>query len=128
MANRESLEDALARLTRANPRYALEAYYFLYEALDFTQKKLDREGHVTGRELLEGIRALALEQFGLMARTVLESWGVQTTDDFGEMVFLLVLNDLLKKTDKDCRDDFRNVYDFREAFDQGYQISTTEVE
>src|SRR5437870_5737356 len=91
----------LAELVRRDQRYAYEAYEFLFAALHHTQKMLGRspepevreeapEYHVCGRELLDGVRDLALKQFGLMARAVFQSWGVQRTDDFGEMVFNLV--------------------------------------
>jgi uncharacterized repeat protein (TIGR04138 family) len=73
--------------------------------------------HVTGRELLEGIRRYAMKHFGLMARTVFETWGLHKTDDFGEIVFKLVDAGLMRKTEADTREDFRQVYDFAQAFE-----------
>ncbi|MBN1441439.1 MAG: hypothetical protein JXA90_01970 [Planctomycetes bacterium] len=110
------------RLLKADSRYDAEAYNFVYEALDYTLKhvlkgKKRSSQHVCGRELLEGVRLFALEQFGCLARSVFESWGVRVTDDFGQIVFNLVEYDLMGKQESDRREDFSNVYDFREAFD-----------
>lgn len=116
------LEPILAR----DRRYSREAYLFVREALDFTQKLIIRENHgacrhVTGQELLEGIRQYALQQFGPMASTVFEEWGVLRCSDFGEIVFNMVEASLLAKTEKDTRDDFQNGYDFSEAFQKPYR-------
>lgn len=104
-------------LLKGDPRYKADAYEFLMQALHFTQKKLNRKGHVTGKELLGGIKEYALDKFGPMARAVFEHWGITKTDDFGEIVFNMVENNLMGKTDKDLKEDFRGVYDFKEAFD-----------
>src|SRR6516225_8345335 len=104
----------LDELVRRDPRYAYEAYEFLFAALAHTQKMLGRvpppEGttaeqdyHVSGPELLEGVRDLALEQFGLMARTVFRMWGINRTADFGEIVFNLIEANLMSKTSRDDR-------------------------
>ncbi|MFM1768712.1 MAG: hypothetical protein RJA22_1241 [Verrucomicrobiota bacterium] len=117
----ESLESILAK----DPRYPREAYLFLREALDHTTKHVVRQGregarkenrHVSGQELLEGIRLFALEQFGPMTLTVLHEWGIRRCEDFGEIVFNMVEANLLGKTEKDSRDDFKGGYDFEEAF------------
>lgn len=98
-------------------RYKPDAYEFVMEALWFTQNKLKRKGHVRGKELLAGIRELAIDKYGPMVRTVFEHWGIRTTEDFGEIVFNMVENALLSKTEDDSREDFKNVYDFKEVFD-----------
>ena len=85
------------------------------------------EHHLTGRELCEGIRDLALREFGLMARTVFRMWGIQRTDDFGEIVFNLVEANLMTKTDKDSRKDFHNIYDLDQALVHGYRIQVEEA-
>ncbi len=110
-----------------DPRYAIDAYFFVRAALDFTSKRLnkptdpnDPRRHVTGRELLEGLRAFALQEFGPMAFTVLNAWGIHRTEDVGEIVFNLVENGVLGKTDQDRREDFANGYDFREAFEKPF--------
>jgi uncharacterized repeat protein (TIGR04138 family) len=125
-------------VVRRDPRYAYEAYEFVFAALAHTQKMLGRvpppEGavetakggekdyHVSGRQLLEGIRDLALEQFGLMARTVFRLWGIDRTDDFGEIIFNLVEANLMSKTPQDSRRDFHAVYDLDEALVRNYRI------
>jgi len=104
-------------IIKKNARYKYDAYVFVMEALWFTQNKLKRKGHVSGRELLGGIRELAIEQYGPMTKTLFKHWGIRETQDFGEIVFNMVENGLMRKTEKDSRNDFKNVYDFSEAFD-----------
>jgi uncharacterized repeat protein (TIGR04138 family) len=116
-----SFEEALAKILAKDPRYQREAYFFVREALDHTQKTVGKDArgrirHVTGQELLGGIRDYALQQFGPMAKTVLEEWGIHRCADFGEIVFNMVEVDWLAKTDKDTRADFADGYDFEEAF------------
>jgi uncharacterized repeat protein (TIGR04138 family) len=129
----------IADVIRKDPRYPYEAYEFVFAALHHTQKMLDRippaEGgipserhHVSGGELLQGIRDLALREFGLMARTVFHLWGIDKTDDFGEIVFNLVEAKLMSKTEDDVREDFREVYDLDEALCKGYSITLDEAE
>jgi uncharacterized repeat protein (TIGR04138 family) len=113
----EAVEQILAR----DPRFSRDTYAFVREALDFTQKIIGRENrgpirHITGQELLDGIRQFALKEFGPMAVTVFEEWGVKNCRDFGEIVFNMVEISLLAKTEKDTRDDFQNGYDFTDAF------------
>ena len=103
-------------------RYDAEAYNFIYEALDWTLKNVisserRTNQHVSGRELLEGVRQYAIDQFGCLAATVLGSWGVYETGDFGEMVFNLVAHDLMGRQESDSKGDFREMYDFHEVFD-----------
>ncbi len=130
---------ALAEVVRKDPRYAYEAYEFVFAALHYTQKKLGRQTrdpepaggpeqhhHVSGPELLQGIRDLALREFGLMARTVFRLWGIHKTDDFGEIVFNLVESNLMSKTNEDCRADFHAVYDLDKALVQDYRIQIEE--
>ena len=116
-----SFEEALEMIRAKDSRYASEAYIFVREALDHTQKHIAKHSkgalrHVTGQELLQGIREYALSQFGPMAMFVLEEWGIRTCEDFGEIVFNMVDIGLLAKTEKDSRADFSNGYEFTEAF------------
>jgi uncharacterized repeat protein (TIGR04138 family) len=102
-------------------RYAPEAYVFVRQGLDLTVKMLDKprtgpKRHVSGRELLDGLRRYALQEFGPLSQTVLATWGVKDTTDFGEIVFNLVESGVLGKTDNDTRADFADAYDFDEAF------------
>ncbi len=105
------------QIIKKDARYKPDAYEFVMQALHYTQKKLKRDGHVSGRELLGGIREFGLGQYGPMLVTVLEHWGVKITDDFGEIVFNMIDNGIMKKTDEDSVKDFRKVYDFKSAFD-----------
>ena len=129
-----SFEELLERALQRDPRYARDAYLFLREALDNTQTALTKGPgeprssradaapdepairHVTGQELLHGIRTYALQQFGPMVPTVFEEWGITRCEDFGEIVFNMVEIGLLAKTEKDSREDFKNGYNFDEAF------------
>jgi uncharacterized repeat protein (TIGR04138 family) len=116
-----NFDEAVEMITAKDPRFARDAYGFVREALDFTQKLAGKEArgavrHVSGQELLDGIRQFALQQFGPMAATLFEEWGVNSCRDFGEIVFNMVETGLLAKTDKDTRDDFQNGYDFTDAF------------
>jgi uncharacterized repeat protein (TIGR04138 family) len=140
-----SFRDELAQIIANDPRYSIESYGFILEALSLARhQKLkgnrrgrDEEaaprapgkrasasrstktralGHVNGRELCEAVRSLALEQFGLLAPTVLAEWGVHSTSDIGEIVYNLIAAGDLEKTPEDAREDFENVFDFETAF------------
>jgi uncharacterized repeat protein (TIGR04138 family) len=116
-----NFDEALDLILAADARFHRDAYLFLREALDFTQKLIGtknqgRVRHVSGQELLDGIRQYALAQFGPMTATVFEEWGIGNCQDFGEIVFNMVEFGLLAKTEKDSREDFRSGYDFTEAF------------
>jgi len=116
-----SFEEAFARIQAKDTRYHRDAYYFVREALDFTQKNVAKDArgrvrHVSGQELLAGIREFTLQQFGPMAKTVLEEWGIKSCEDFGEIVFNMIEVEWLAKTAKDSRADFAGGYTFDEAF------------
>ena len=116
--------EAVAVLIEADPRYHADAYYFLRDGLDHAVKlrkrQLGESGHVTGQQLCEGLRQLAIKSFGPMVPVVLEYWGIRKTDDFGEMVWNLIELGVFGRTEKDSRDDFTNVYSFHEAFVEPY--------
>ena len=114
---------ALLTILNKDKRYDPEAYSFIMTSLDYTIKKLKRKGHVTGQELSEGVKDYCLDQFGPLARLVLEKWGIKSTNDFGEIVFNLINSGLLGKTEEDRKEDFHNRYDFKEAFDKGCKYS-----
>lgn len=113
---------AVKEICRQDPRYPVDAYNFIREALEYTAKILDKpakgEGarHVTGRELLEGIRNYAIEEYGPLTRTVLASWAITKTENFGDLVFHLVEAGILRKTEQDSAADFADGYDFNDAF------------
>jgi uncharacterized repeat protein (TIGR04138 family) len=121
MKNRINFPEVVEEIVTKDPRYKVEAYDFVMSALNYTQSKLDKPRHVSGRELLEGIREYGLELFGLMTLTVFENWGVKRTEDFGNIVFNMLDAGLLSKTDEDSIEDFKDGYDFKEAFDKGYK-------
>jgi uncharacterized repeat protein (TIGR04138 family) len=110
------LETAILDLAQKHGQYRANAYKFVMDAVQFTVNRLPEKRHVTGRELLEGIRDLAVQAFGPMAKTVFEQWGIRRTEDFGTIVFQLVDSGLLGKTDADKQSDFSRGYDFNEAF------------
>jgi len=107
----------IEEITVKDKRYKPDAYEFVMRALWFTQKRLKKQGHISGKELLHGIKDFVLDQYGPMSKAVLQFWGIGSTDDFGEIVFNMVESGLLNKTDADSREDFKNVYNFNEVFD-----------
>jgi uncharacterized repeat protein (TIGR04138 family) len=122
----------LEELVRSDSRYSYEAYEFVFAALTFTQKRLGRlpreeapadlKSHVGCRELLDGIRELALREFGFMARTVFKVWGINSTADWGEIVFGLIEAKLMSKTAEDDRSDFHDVFDLDDALVRNFRI------
>lgn len=121
-----NFDDVLDKMVEQNPRYRRDAYLFLREALEFTQKAISKANrnqvrHITGQELLNGIREYALALYGPMTAIVLEEWGITSCEDFGNMVFLMVENNLLRKTEQDSLEDFKNAYSFDEAFRQPFR-------
>jgi uncharacterized repeat protein (TIGR04138 family) len=117
-----NFDEELEKIVTKDSRYTREAYLFVREALDHTQKMIGKPSkddvprHVSGQQLLAGIRDYALQQFGPMSLTVLNEWGVRRCEDFGELVFNMVENSLLAKTDQDSREDFKDGYSFEDAF------------
>ncbi len=116
-----SFAEGLEEVLREDRRYARDAYYLVMEALSFTCRDLDREGHVSGRELLDGLRKYVLNEYGPMARTVLSEWGIECCEDVGHIVFNLVNHSLLRKTEEDSVEDFAGGYDFGEAFEAPFE-------
>lgn len=121
-----SLDAALERVCGRDDRYHERAYLFVLAALEYAQGKLDQRRHLTGGELAVACRDFALEQFGLLASTVLGHWGVHRTEDFGQMVFLLIEEGLLARQPSDKIEDFDRVYDFAEVFRAGYRWTGVE--
>ncbi|MDG2148917.1 MAG: hypothetical protein P8N09_05265 [Planctomycetota bacterium] len=125
MSQTPTLDERISSLAAADCRYEADAYHFVFRALDFVLDRqtaqLDEGGddpHVSAIQLLEGLREFALELYGPLARLVLEHWGIYRTEDFGEIVFGLVECRLLNKQESDRKSDFRNGFNFREAFDK----------
>lgn len=120
-----NFEQVLQKIVELNPRYHRDAYLFMREALEHTQSKMgkpkrDEVRHVSGKDLIEGIRCYAIEQFGPMVPTVFSEWGILSCEDFGDIVFIMIEHNILAKNDKDSRDDFKGGYTFFEAFQKPY--------
>jgi|GEM_PF-262956 len=113
----QNFYDKIDEIILKDNRYKTDAYEFVMRALWFTQAKLKKQGHISGRELAHGIKDFILEQYGPMAKAVLGHWGIKGTEDFGEIVFNMVEKGLLNKTEEDKKSDFKGIYDFDEAFD-----------
>ena len=111
--------ERIRTLHKRDPRFAPEAYHFVFEALAHTLGRVGERRHLSARELLEGIRAYAPLKFGRLSLLVLNHWGVRATEDFGEIVYNLIEAKLMGKTDTDSKEDFRAVYDFHEPFGAG---------
>ena len=117
--------EALDSIVASDARYQGEAYVFLRDALDFTTKQRKKiKGatvrHVSGPELLQGVRQYALKEFGPLVMTVFDNWGIHSCEDIGNMVFNLIGAGIFGKTEEDSIEDFKNVYDFQEAFVQPF--------
>jgi uncharacterized repeat protein (TIGR04138 family) len=113
-------EGVMDRIRARESRYDEAAYLFVLSALEFAQSKLDVRRHISAAELSHSCRELALDRFGLMARIVLERWGIHGTSDIGEVVFALVDLGFLAKLPNDTREEFSDVYDFGGAFERDY--------
>ncbi len=113
-------EEVVARIRAVDGRYHDRAYLFVLAALEYCQRRRKVRGHISGAELSEGCRDFALEQFGLTCRTVLSHWGIESTDDIGRIVFVLIEVGLLVRHPNDRVEDFRGVFDFAVAFDGDY--------
>ena len=114
-------ESAVAAAVAKDPRYHADGYAFVRDALDYTIKKTRaqpgiHDRHVSGQEVLEGFRLLALEQFGPMALTVLHEWGIRRCEDVGQIVFNLIEQGIFGRSPTDSKEDFRGLYDFDRAF------------
>lgn len=120
MTDLQFADEILQQLRERNPRFHGKAYLFLLSALHSVLAELDEPRHISGEELALGVRRLALSQYGPMARTVLGHWGIHSTEDLGELVFAMVDCGVLTKTQEDTREDFRDVFDFEEAFERDY--------
>jgi len=115
MADKNPFERIRA-IVRKDPSYRIEAYCYVFEALDYTLKTLPKPRHVTGQELCHGIKDLAIDRFGPLASTVFRHWGITKTEDFGRIVFNLIEAELMGKTETDSIADFRDVYEFEDVF------------
>ena len=120
MTELQFADEILEQLQQRNPRFDTRAYFFVLAALHSVIHSLDEPRHISGKELAEGVRHMALERCGPMARSVLEHWGIHATEDVGGVVFALVEQGILIKQDGDRPEDFADVFDFEEVFELNY--------
>ena len=120
MTELQFADEILEQLQQRTPRFDTRAYFFVLAALHSVIHSLDEPRHISGKELAEGVRHMALERFGPMARSVLEHWGIHATEDVGGVVFALVEQGILIKQDGDRPEDFADVFDFEEVFELNY--------
>ena len=116
-----NFSEVVDQICEKDLRFSPDAYHFVQEGLNHTLKSLKRGGqhthrHVSGQELLHGLREFALKEYGPMSKAVLNEWGIKTTDDIGQIVFNLVNASVLGKNDTDSPNDFKNVFTFDDAF------------
>jgi uncharacterized repeat protein (TIGR04138 family) len=122
MSDEKDMYQIVEQIVQKDATYKSEAYLFVLAALQHRLKKLGKRRDVTGEELLQGIKALGIEQYGPTTRMVFEHWGVRCTEDFGRIVFNMVDAGLLRKTEEDSIEDFKGVFDFREEFDKNFKF------
>lgn len=121
MSSKPCFNEVVEQISAEDTRYGAEVYHFVREGLEFTLKSLKRHQqgmnrHVSGQELLGGLRDFALREYGPMTKSVLAEWGVRSCEDFGQVVFNLVNKGVLGKNEADSPNDFKNGFDFEEAF------------
>lgn len=113
-------DGVMDRLRLIEPRFEESAYLFVLAALEFSQTRLPERRHISGKELADACRGLALERYGVMAKVVLEHWGIRSTSDIGDVVFALVEFGLLISQPTDTKNDFIDIFDFDRAFGRDY--------
>ena len=126
----------IIELLQQDQRYTIDAYQFVREALQYAQEVLSMpaqeapagkaakaEHHLTGQQLCEAIRVYAVEQYGYLAQTVLNSWGIHSTGDFGEIVYNLIRIEEMRKSKDDRREDFDDQYNFDDAFQPIFHLN-----
>jgi len=116
-------DGVMDRIRLKEPRFDEQAYLFVLAGLELCQQRLPERRHITGPELAVACRDLALQRYGVIARMVLEHWGLRSTEDIGDVVFTLVELGLLMSQPQDSKEDFVGVYDFAEVFDKDYPWS-----
>lgn len=119
-----TFDDAVTDIVASDPRYHRDAYGFLRDALDFTMREIrkaeEEERHVSGGELLHGFKNYSLDEFGPLARQVLDDWGIRSCEDVGNMVFNLIGEGVFGRSDEDRIEDFIGVFEFADAFEEPF--------
>lgn len=130
-SNKRAAEKSVQQVADELGLYPVEAFDFVQRGFSHAHRKVHGSPkgphvvqHITGQDVCGGLRELALSQWGLLAPTVLRRWNVTSTLDFGRIIFAMVNNGLMSTSEQDSIEDFRNVYDFRTAFEAGYRIES----
>jgi uncharacterized repeat protein (TIGR04138 family) len=117
------MKKKLEQIAREDGRFSPQAIHFVYEGLGYTTKKLtEKPSHVTGQKLCEGLRKLAIEKWGRLAMLVLNNWGIKSTADLGEIVYLMIKNKWMSAQPTDSPDDFDDAYDFKTVFKDRFKF------
>lgn len=116
--------DVIERIASQNRGYEKGAFYYIAKAIESSHEKIKkkekRKRHISGSELVEEIVNMAKEEYGYLAKTVFDEWGIKTTEDIGEIVFIMVKNGILSAQKSDSKDDFKNLFDFAKVFERDY--------
>lgn len=116
--------DVIERIASQNRGYEKEAFYYIARAIESSHEKIKkrekRKRHISGSELVEEIVDMAKEEYGYLAKTVFNEWRIKTTEDIGEIVFIMVKNGILSAQKSDSKDDFKNLFDFAKVFEKDY--------
>jgi len=119
----KEMKKTLEKIAREDGRFSPQAVKFVYEGLGYTVKKIVTEPtHVRGQTLSEGLRKLAIKKWGRLAMLVLNTWGVKTTRDFGEIVYLMIKHEWMSAQPTDSIEDFNDVYDFKTVFKDQFKF------
>lgn len=111
------MKKKLYNIAKEDGRYSFEVIKFVNEALEYTIRNFaGKPGHITGKVLCQGLQKLAIEKWGKLAKLVLNTGGVKTTRDIGEIVFLMIENQWMSAKPTDSIEDFDDVYDFETVF------------
>ena len=117
------MKKRLEEIAREDSRYSPSAIRFVYEGLGYTAKKATAEpSHVSGQALCKALAELAVKKWGRLAMLVLNTWGVKTTGDFGEIVYLMIKNERMSAQPTDSIEDFSNIYDFKTVFEDQFEF------
>lgn len=128
--NDQSFEETAARICDKDPRYDMEAYYFMRDALGYATKKFNKiagDKHVSGAELSDAVREFAIREFGPISYLVLTEWGLFKTSDFGEIVYSLINEGVFGKSESDKKEDFTGIFDFTDAFIKPFEPGLAEA-
>jgi len=132
ISDKENMKKSIQEIAKADGRYSLRAFGFIQEGLEYAVKKIhgldqpaDEPHHITGKQLCEGLAEFAADKWGRMAKVTLNQLGIKSTNDFGNIVYLMVENKWMHARPEDSIEEFHDVYDFEEVFEKNYQFRAT---